>query len=226
MKRLGGRVNIIPVVAKADTMTADELQRFKQRIMEDIKKFNLRVYQFAREGEEDDESYEDNRRYQKLMPFAVVSSNDSTELNGGRVRIRQFPWGRVEVDNPAHCDVLALESVLFKYVLLHVANCLVITSRSSRMSPATTSTSSTVLQNCRNLAILSHSLPRTYRLFHANKPSASAVSRAQADDETRAREERIRREEEAIRKAKEELAAKERELRSLAAKLSIANLDQ
>lgn len=29
MKRLGTRVNLIPVVAKADTMTQEDLQRFK-----------------------------------------------------------------------------------------------------------------------------------------------------------------------------------------------------
>jgi septin family protein len=118
MKRLGGRVNIIPIVAKSDTMTVEELQRFKQRVMEDIKKYNLKVYQFSTEADDDDETAEANQKFQKMMPFAVVSSNDAVELNGGRVRVRQYPWGRVEVDNPSHCDVLALESALFKYVSL------------------------------------------------------------------------------------------------------------
>ncbi len=32
MKRLGTRVNLIPVVAKADTMTPEDLQSFKYRV--------------------------------------------------------------------------------------------------------------------------------------------------------------------------------------------------
>ena len=32
MKRLGTRVNLIPVVAKADTMTPTDLTTFKQRV--------------------------------------------------------------------------------------------------------------------------------------------------------------------------------------------------
>ena len=32
MKRLGTRVNLIPVVAKADTLTQTDLQTFKQRV--------------------------------------------------------------------------------------------------------------------------------------------------------------------------------------------------
>lgn len=32
MKRLGTRVNLIPVIAKADTMTPKDLDKFKQRV--------------------------------------------------------------------------------------------------------------------------------------------------------------------------------------------------
>lgn len=32
MKRLHGRVNIIPVIAKADTMTKEECMQFKQAV--------------------------------------------------------------------------------------------------------------------------------------------------------------------------------------------------
>lgn len=33
MKKLGARVNLIPVIAKADTLTDDELTSFKKRVM-------------------------------------------------------------------------------------------------------------------------------------------------------------------------------------------------
>jgi len=33
MRRLGTRVNLIPVIAKADTLTQADLQVFKQRVL-------------------------------------------------------------------------------------------------------------------------------------------------------------------------------------------------
>lgn len=36
MKRLSSRVNLIPVIAKADTLTDDELEGFKHRVFQDF----------------------------------------------------------------------------------------------------------------------------------------------------------------------------------------------
>lgn len=38
MKRLGSRVNLIPVIAKADTLTAKDMAEFKQKVMSKKKK--------------------------------------------------------------------------------------------------------------------------------------------------------------------------------------------
>ena len=39
MKRLGNRVNLIPVIAKADTLTQRDLQTFKKRVRCDVSLF-------------------------------------------------------------------------------------------------------------------------------------------------------------------------------------------
>jgi cell division control protein 11 len=46
------------------------------------------------------------------MPFAIVGSDETIELEGRTVRARQYPWGIVEVDNPRHSDFLAIRSAL------------------------------------------------------------------------------------------------------------------
>jgi cell division control protein 12 len=38
MKRLGSRVNLIPVIAKADTLTPSDLAKFKQNVSTPNKK--------------------------------------------------------------------------------------------------------------------------------------------------------------------------------------------
>lgn len=57
---------------------------------------------------------------QDRVPFAVVGSNRVMEMNGKKVRGRQYPWGTVEVDNLEHNDFLALRDMLIRYVFHQV----------------------------------------------------------------------------------------------------------
>ncbi|KAF2029137.1 Septin [Setomelanomma holmii] len=113
MKRLSPRCNVIPVIGKADSLTPAELAESKKLVMEDIEHYRIPVYNFPYDIEEDDEdTVEENAELRGLMPFAIVGSEDIVEVNGRRVRARQYPWGIVEVDNPRHSDFLAVRSAL------------------------------------------------------------------------------------------------------------------
>lgn len=46
MKALDRKVNIIPIIAKADTICKNELLEFKQRIMNELSANNVSIYQF------------------------------------------------------------------------------------------------------------------------------------------------------------------------------------
>ena len=48
------------------------------------------------------------------MPLALVSSNAVVERagGGGRIRVRRYPWGEVDIDNPDHCDTALLARLL------------------------------------------------------------------------------------------------------------------
>lgn len=114
MRRLGPRVNIIPVIAKSDTLTPEELAGFKARIMEDIAHYQIPIFNFPYDAEEDDdETIEQNKKLQRLLPFAVVGGDEIINVNGNEIRCRRYPWGRVEIDNPAHCDVVELENAIW-----------------------------------------------------------------------------------------------------------------
>jgi cell division control protein 11 len=113
MKRLAPRVNVIPVIGRADTLTPHELAESKKLVMEDIEHYRIPVYNFPYDIEEDDEdTVEENAELRGLMPFAIVGSEDIIEIGGRKVRARQYPWGVVEVDNPRHSDFLAIRSAL------------------------------------------------------------------------------------------------------------------
>lgn len=113
MKRLAPRVNVIPVIGRADSLTPGELAESKKLVMEDIEHYRIPVYNFPYDIEEDDEdTVEENAELRGLMPFAIVGSEESVEIGGRKVRARQYPWGVVEVDNPRHSDFLAIRSAL------------------------------------------------------------------------------------------------------------------
>lgn len=112
MKRLHDKVNIIPIIAKADTLTPDECREFKKTILNEIAQHKIKIYEFP---ECDDE--EENKLQKKMrdrVPFAVIGSNRVIESGGKKVRGRQYPWGVVEVENLEHNDFIALRNMLIR----------------------------------------------------------------------------------------------------------------
>merc|ERR1712083_188357 len=56
------------------------------------------------------------QQLRESMPFAVVGANAMVEIKGKKMRGRQYPWGIVEVENPAHCDFVKLRTMLITHM--------------------------------------------------------------------------------------------------------------
>jgi len=117
MKRLGTRVNLIPVVAKADTLTQNDLFTFKQRVREVIQAQGIRIY--TPPIESDDENSEHARVLIEAMPFSIIGSTEDVRTADGRVvKGREYIWGVAEVENENHCDFKKLRSLLIRTHML------------------------------------------------------------------------------------------------------------
>ncbi|XP_030737578.2 septin-4 isoform X1 [Globicephala melas] len=115
MKALHQRVNIVPILAKADTLTPPEVERKKRKIREEIEHFGIKVYQFPDCDSDEDEDFKlQDQALKESIPFAVIGSNTVVEARGRRVRGRLYPWGIVEVENPGHCDFVKLRTMLVR----------------------------------------------------------------------------------------------------------------
>lgn len=115
MKALHNKVNIVPVIAKADTLTKAEVRKLKVRILEEIEDNNIRIYQFPEcDSDEDEDFVEMNKELKDSLPFAVIGSNTFIVKEGNRVIGRQYPWGVVEVENPEHSDFAKLRNMLIR----------------------------------------------------------------------------------------------------------------
>jgi septin 7 len=114
MRRLHTRVNLIPVIAKADTMTEEEVGAFKTRILADIHYHQIQIYQAPVYEYDDMETIAENSEIMSKIPFAVVGSDKEFDNRGRRVRGRMYPWGLIEVDNEEHCDFVKLRQMLIR----------------------------------------------------------------------------------------------------------------
>ncbi|XP_064843325.1 neuronal-specific septin-3-like [Oncorhynchus masou masou] len=113
MKRLGKIVSIVPIIAKADTLTMEERQEFKQRIRQDLKANGIRVYPQT-EYDEDPEDRILNDKIRENIPFAVVGTDKEHQVNGNKVLGRKTKWGIIEVENVAHCEFTNLRDLLIR----------------------------------------------------------------------------------------------------------------
>jgi cell division control protein 11 len=228
MKRLSPRVNVIPVVGKADSLTPAELAESKKLVMEDIEHYRIPVYNFPYDIEEDDEdTVEENAELRGLMPFAIVGSEDVLEINGRRVRARQYPWGVVEVENPRHSDFLAIRSALLHS---HLADLKEITHdflyenyRTEKLSKSVDGGVGKYVKNFgRGLRAITD--------FDSSAQDSSINPEDLANQSVRLKEEQLRREEEKLREIevkvqreinekRQELLARESQLREIEARM-------
>jgi len=106
MLGLHTRVNIIPVIAKADTFTTAERKFFKDKVREQLYLNGIEVFKFLGSDAREDEDIE--------PPFAVVGSNVSISKEDGKVvRGREYPWGVVDIENKDHCDFTTVQNLLW-----------------------------------------------------------------------------------------------------------------
>ncbi|XP_074947979.1 septin-10 isoform X2 [Phalacrocorax aristotelis] len=109
MKSLDSKVNIIPIIGKADSISKTQLQKFKSKIMSELVSNGIHIYQFPA----DDEAVSEiNTIMNGHLPFAVVGSTEEVKIGNRMVRARQYPWGVVEVENENHCDFVKLREML------------------------------------------------------------------------------------------------------------------
>ncbi|XP_029140575.1 septin-12 [Protobothrops mucrosquamatus] len=113
MRRLSKITNVVPVIAKADTLTLEERAEFKQRVQKDLKAHGIHVYpQVDFDDDPDDRLLNDKIR--EKIPFAVVGADKEHQVNGKKVLGRKTKWGTIEVENSAHCEFPLLRDLLIR----------------------------------------------------------------------------------------------------------------
>ncbi|AET37523.1 septin CDC10 Ecym_1284 [Eremothecium cymbalariae DBVPG len=113
LKRLTDITNVIPVIAKADTLTMDERAKFREIIQHEFKKHSFRIYPY----DSDDltpEELELNDSIRSIIPFAVVGSEKEITINGEVARGRKTRWGAINLEDINQCEFVYLREFLIR----------------------------------------------------------------------------------------------------------------
>jgi len=113
MKKLSEVVNVVPVIAKSDSLTPDERDKFKAKIREELHYENIRLYPFDTD-EDEEEEVQLNSTIRDIVPFAIVGSENTVIINGQPVRARKNRWGVVNVEDETHCEFVNLRNFLLR----------------------------------------------------------------------------------------------------------------
>lgn len=111
LKKLSDVVNVVPVIAKSDSLTVEEQKAFKERIREEFIFHNLKMFPYDND-EFDEEERTLNSQIKNIIPFAVVGSEKSIIVGGKQVRGRQNRWGVINVEDENHCEFVYLRNFL------------------------------------------------------------------------------------------------------------------
>eukprot|EP00049_Salpingoeca_infusionum_P010446 m.179639 g.179639 ORF g.179639 m.179639 type:complete len:413 (-) comp14643_c0_seq2:2089-3327(-) len=117
MQELQGKVNLIPVIAKADSLTGEECALLKQRVLQCIDEHSIATFQVPEGDEQDDDVV---KAAKDVMPFAVCASQQVIVVDGKEVPARVFPWGTTLVTDPSQSDFALLRDLLIRTYMQHL----------------------------------------------------------------------------------------------------------
>lgn len=115
LKQLSEIANVVPVIAKSDSLTLEERAAFKQRIKEEIEFHGIKLYpeDIVSEDPEDKQEKALNSVIRSLIPFAIVGSERTIVIDGKAVRGRRTKWGGlINVENEKHCEFVQLRNFI------------------------------------------------------------------------------------------------------------------
>lgn len=111
LKKLSEIANVVPVIAKSDSMTLNERATFKRSLQHEFAEHQFNIYPYDSEDLYDDEK-QLNEDIKSLIPFAIAGSEREIEINGELVRGRKSRWGAMNIEDISQCEFVFLRDFL------------------------------------------------------------------------------------------------------------------
>lgn len=111
LKKLTEIANVVPIIAKSDSLTLEERSEFKRVLQNEFIKYNFNIYPYDNEDLYDDER-QLNEDIKSLIPFAIAGSEKEVQVNGELVKGRKTKWGLINVEDVSQCEFVFLRDFL------------------------------------------------------------------------------------------------------------------
>ncbi|KAF9762328.1 Cell division control protein 10 [Nosema granulosis] len=111
MQKISQKCNFIPIIAKADMYTPEELKARKEETMLLIRENNIECFVPA-PIEHDEEHVKEVKGIIENMPFGVIASETVYEHEGEIIRGRKYPWGFINIENEEGNDFKRLQKLI------------------------------------------------------------------------------------------------------------------
>ncbi|ABN68458.2 septin [Scheffersomyces stipitis CBS 6054] len=111
LKKLSEIANVIPIIAKSDSLTLEERSNFKKLLQNEFVKYNFNIYPY-----DSDDLYPEERQLNEdiksLIPFAIAGSENDIQINGELVKGRKTKWGAINIEDVSQCEFVFLRDFL------------------------------------------------------------------------------------------------------------------
>ena len=113
MKRLCEKVNIIPIIAKADGLTQPEMISYKKKVLKDLDDNGITIFKIPEcDSDEDEQFKKKDKELRESIPYAIVGSTSQVDINGRKTRGRVYPWGVIDIQDESFSDFIRLKTFL------------------------------------------------------------------------------------------------------------------
>lgn len=119
MRALHEKVNLIPIISKADTFNSIQLAKFKENILADLKMHGIKYFKFTHNDKEDEERYKAVHQEAERFPFAVVAADEPTIIDRRLRWIRETISGHIDIYDKRY-DFDALAKLLIRHCMLNL----------------------------------------------------------------------------------------------------------
>ncbi|CAD8180526.1 unnamed protein product [Paramecium pentaurelia] len=110
LKKISGLVNVIPILAKGDSYTKNEIIQLKQQFNDLINEYHIDLFKCQCNN-----SYQEKSQFGMTPPYVIISSIEQFQVGNHFIYGRKFPWGICDIFNPQHSDL----SIIYKLLIGH-----------------------------------------------------------------------------------------------------------
>ncbi|KAH3672309.1 hypothetical protein WICMUC_004280 [Wickerhamomyces mucosus] len=112
IKKLSEISNVIPIIAKSDSLTLDERENFRRILQNEFKIHEFNLYPFD-SNDYLPEERELNQSIRSIIPFAIIGSNiQISNENGDIFKGRRTKWGTINIEDINQSEFVYLRDFL------------------------------------------------------------------------------------------------------------------